>query len=82
MIDKAKSCGLEFSPFRPGPKPDPMASRHESRKGFYRIVAPYHRKVMQTDNTNESLHSSLEKRYRDDPSYKPENLRHVLGPKP
>jgi len=82
MIDKAKSCGLEFSPFRPGPKPAPMAQRHESRKGFYRIVAPYHRKVMQTDNANESLHSSLEKRYREDPSYKPENLRHVLGPKP
>jgi hypothetical protein len=66
----------------PGPKPDPMTQRHESWKGFYKVFAPHHREVMRADNTCESLHPSLERKYREDPSYKPENLEHILGPKP
>ncbi|WP_319468058.1 DUF2235 domain-containing protein [uncultured Pseudodesulfovibrio sp.] len=82
MVDKAKSCGLEFSPFRPGPKPDYKAPCHESWKGLYKIIPVFHRKVMKGINTNESIHSSVKKKYEDDSSYKPVNLKDILGPKP
>lgn len=82
MVDKAKGGGLDFAPFRPGPKPAPMDPCHESWKSFYKVIPAYHRKVMQGQLSNESLHPSVDKKYKSDPSYKPENLEGILGPKP
>lgn len=82
MIDKAKGCDLEFGPFDPQPNPVSTAPGHESWKSLYKIIPPHHRKVTLGQSTNESLHPSLEEKYKKDPDYNPVNLRDILGPKP
>lgn len=81
MVEKAKQCGLAFSPFKPALKVDSMEKPQESWKGFFKVIPAYHRPVMKGENTNESIHPSLKDKYENDSSYKPSNLKDVLGPK-
>lgn len=79
MVDKAKTCGLEFSPFKPGPKPDPLAPCHESWKGFYKVIPAYHRPVLKGTRTNEAVHPSVKTKCAKDPGYSPPNMKGLSG---
>ena len=76
MLEKTQSCDLSFE--RVEMNPNPMAMKHESYRGFYKLQPPHPRPidlvVKGRGNTNESLHSSVIERYKNDPTYRPKNL--------
>lgn len=76
MLEKAKSCNLNFDEI--GMKPNPMALSHETYKGFYKLQARLFRPIglaePERGNTNEFVHPSVAERYKNDKNYRPRNL--------
>ncbi len=76
MLEKAQGCNLNFNSI--SLSPDPLGLIHESYRGFYTLLARYFRPIAipQTKkvDTHESLHPSVEIRYRKDTRYRPKNL--------
>lgn len=76
MLEKARSCNLNFDSFTIDP--NPMAPMHESYRGFYRLQPRLYRDMAKADqkkgNSNESLHPSVIIRYKEDVKYRPKNL--------
>ena len=76
MLEKAQNCQLKFDPIPLNP--NAMAMKHESYSGFYRLRPPYFRPIDKVipgrGIANESLHSSVIERYKNDPTYRPGNL--------
>jgi uncharacterized protein (DUF2235 family) len=77
MLEKAKSCKLNFDPIILNP--DPKAKMHESYQGFYKLQPKLFRPIGFADpkkgNTNESLHPAVIERYKNDTAYRPQNLK-------
>ncbi len=81
MVDRARSCGLEFRddasrrPAEGGPvsydgrtfpvDPDPLGTIHDSRTRFFRFLRPYARPIGCGDVTSESVASSAVTRRQD-----------------
>ncbi len=76
MLEKAESCDLNFDNI--SINPDPMAGMHESYRGFYTLIKKFYRpiglEIPGRGTTNEFIHPSVLERYKNNPSYKPENL--------
>jgi uncharacterized protein (DUF2235 family) len=76
MLEKAKSCNLNFD--NVPMNPNPTAKMHESYKGFYTLQKKLFRPIglvqPEKGNTNESLHPAVVVRYKNDPGYRPKNL--------
>ena len=79
MADKAESAGLALDGL--SYNPDYLQEPADSRKGLYKLVPPYYRKIGHSpDNghtgkiTCEALHASVMKRYNADPHYRPKNM--------
>lgn len=76
MLEKAESCDLNFDNI--SLNPDPMAGMHESYRGFYTLIRKLYRpiglEIKGRGNTNEFIHPSVLERYKNNPSYRPENL--------
>lgn len=76
MLEKAKSCNLNFNTFPINP--EPTAKMHESYKGFYKLAKKLFRPIGVAEpkqgNTNESLHPAVVERYNKDAGYRPKNL--------
>jgi len=76
MLEKAQSCNLKFESI---PMiPNPMAMMHESYRGFYtlqyQLLRPIGLVVPDKGNTNEFIHPSVVERYKNDQTYRPQNL--------
>lgn len=84
MLEKAKSCNLNFDSIPINP--DPTAKMHESYKGFYKLnqklFRPIHFAEPERGNTNEFLHPAVMERYKNDASYRPKNLEDYLKQHP
>ncbi|MFZ4520895.1 MAG: DUF2235 domain-containing protein [Bacteroidales bacterium] len=82
MLEKAATCHLSFDPIVL--HPDPLGLKHESMKWYYKLNGTLHRpigvKTPNTGPTNEQVHPSVMERFKQDPSYRPENLVRFLGP--
>jgi len=80
MLEKAKSCNLNFNAI--STNPDPIAKMHETYTGFYKLQSQLFRPIGKIDpkegNTNESLHPSVMERHKKDASYRPQNLVEYL----
>jgi uncharacterized protein (DUF2235 family) len=72
MVDRARSCGLEFSTADFGP--EALGKLHDSRTGFYRLVRPYRREIGVVDREHETVDSSAVERHLRLPEYAPPNL--------
>jgi uncharacterized protein (DUF2235 family) len=81
MRDRASSCGLEF--LNPEPPLDPRwayGRLHESDKGIYRLLRPYHRPIGTTDPAHEFVASTAVERH-DRGGYSPPGLvTYLAGP--
>jgi uncharacterized protein (DUF2235 family) len=81
MISEAKSAGLTCEAhLAQSIKASALASVHQSRRSFYRIKAPFYREI---DHGQGSvlIHSSVKKRWDQDPSYRPKNLKNYVDSK-
>ena len=80
MLEKAESCHLNFANL--SLNPNPLASMHQSYTGFYKLKPKFYRPIRHTfpekGITNETLHSSVVERYKNDPNYRPKNLEEYL----
>lgn len=76
MLEKARSCNLNFDSI--ATNPNPMAPMHESYRGFYTLQSRLFRNIAKEGykkgDTKESLHPSVITRYNEDSRYKPKNL--------
>lgn len=76
MLEKARSCNLNFD--RIVMNPDPMAFMHESYEGIYKFQSKYDRpigvEIPERGNTNETLHGSVIDRFYNYQNYRPQNL--------
>lgn len=76
MLENAQSRNLSFGPV--GLNPDPLGLKHESYRGFYKLQKEFPRPidvpVPGRGPSNESLHSSVIERYKNDSNYRPKNL--------
>jgi len=76
MLEKAKNCKLNFD--RIEMHPNPMATMHETYRGFYTLQTKLYRPIglpdPKTGNTNELLHPAVMERFKNDPGYRPKNL--------
>jgi uncharacterized protein (DUF2235 family) len=77
MMEKAQDCNLSFEPVEM--RPDPFGQLHESLKGFYKLgnklFRPIDLLIPGKGNTNEQIHPSVIERYKNDPGYRPKNLK-------
>ena len=82
MLEKAQGCQLSFEPVQI--HPDPMGLQHESMTWYYNLAGKLYRpiglKIPGAGPTNEQLHPSVLVRYKNDPSYRPDNLVHGFLP--
>lgn len=81
MIDRARSCGLEFTsdraPLDPGLALGPA---HDSATGLYKLLPPVHRVLGRTDPAHEYVAATAVQRHRNG-GYAPRNLTTYLdGP--
>lgn len=76
MVERARSCGLDFRPDAFGVEPDALGELHNSRKGFYRLLPPYIRRIGVTDREHERVSATALARIEEDPSYRPRSLAH------
>jgi len=80
MCEKAENCQLNFAPLIANPAP--LAQKHESYKGFYKVmkefIRPMGMELTGKKETHESLHSSVIERYKNDEKYRPKNLVEYL----
>lgn len=76
LVEKAQGCMLQFDEITMNP--EPMASKHESYTGFYKLQSEFLRPIgvdiPGTGNTNETIHPSVVERYKSDSHYRPKNL--------
>jgi uncharacterized protein (DUF2235 family) len=95
MAERARGCGLAFAPdhlvvaepgFDPAARragrcvaPSPTGPIHESRNGFYRLLAPYDRELTCDGG---SIAPSARERYEADASYRPPQLQALLEATP
>ena len=82
MVERARSCGLEFEQDAfTATRPDPLAELHESRKAFYRLQRPFVRPIGQKEQGHELVGSSALERQKMDSDYAPAGLMSYLqGP--
>jgi uncharacterized protein (DUF2235 family) len=82
MVERARSCGLEFEQDAfSSTRPDPLGELHESRKSFYRLQRPFVRKLGQQEQGHELVGSSVLERQKLDSGYAPDGLMSYLqGP--
>lgn len=84
MYEKAENCQLSFAPLALNPAP--LTPKHESYKGFYKLmkefIRPIGAKLTDRKETRESLHPSVIERYKNIKSYRPENLVKYLKQHP
>jgi len=77
MLEKAQSCSLNFDAI--SKNPNPSAKMHESYQGFYTLQKKLFRPIgfvyPKQGNTNESLHPAVIERYKNDTTYRPQNLK-------
>jgi uncharacterized protein (DUF2235 family) len=76
MMDNTELAGLYFDPEVIAARPlegDATAEAHDSRVGWYRL-APRHERKMDPDRS-QTLHPSAIRRWDENPSYRPSNLR-------
>ena len=98
MVDRARTCGLEFREdafvhARPPEseidrgdavrtctwvEPNSLGELHESRKGMYRKIPPFHRSPDFSKTTCESIASSAVTRHAKDPEYAPPEFTSYL----
>ena len=98
MVDRARTCGLEFredafAHARPPEseidrgdvvrtctwvEPNSLGELHESRKGMYRLIPPFHRSPDFSKTTCESIASSAVTRRITDPEYAPPEFTSYL----
>lgn len=82
MAERAHGCGLELLasglPAPPGSGPlalDPARARvGDSRRGFYRLIPPYHRPIGAHPASNESVDDSVRALFRARNDYRPPRL--------
>ncbi len=76
MLDKAEGCNLSFESIKLNP--DPMATSHESYRGFYMLLPRLFRPIAMVDkkkgNSFEIVDPSTKERYKKNVKYRPENL--------
>jgi len=76
MLEKARGCNLNFDSIIINPMPS--AIMHESYRGFYRLQNKFLRPIGVADPkhgaTNESVHPAVIERYKNDNTYRPQNL--------
>ncbi len=72
ILEKAKDCKLNLEKIEVNP--NFLASPDESWKGFYRLIPRFYRPIGKGKNSFEDLHSSANRRYDEDPNYRPRNL--------
>lgn len=72
MIEKAESCKLDLDIVET--TPNYLKSPDESWKGFYKIIPKLYRPIGKVKNSFEELHNSVNRRYEEDPDYRPKNL--------
>ncbi|MEI8114372.1 MAG: DUF2235 domain-containing protein [Bacteroidia bacterium] len=76
MHEKAESCHLNFGNLLLNP--NPLASMHQSYTGYYKLKAKFYRPIRHIfpdkGITNETLHSSVVERYKNNANYRPKNL--------
>jgi len=82
MVERARSCGLEFAQKAfDSAGPDPLGELHESRKSFYRLQRPFVRKIGRQEQGHEMVGSSVVERQKLDSGYAPDGLMTYLeGP--
>jgi uncharacterized protein (DUF2235 family) len=76
MMDNTELAGLYFDPEVVAARPlegDATAKAHDSRVGWYRL-APRHERTIDPDRS-QTLHPSAIRRWDENPSYRPSNLR-------
>src|SRR5690606_6238454 len=76
MMDNAELAGLRFDAGVVAARPlkgVATAKAHESRVGWYRL-APRHERPIR-DDRSQTVHPSAIRRWDEDPSYRPPNLR-------
>jgi uncharacterized protein (DUF2235 family) len=76
MLDKAEGCNLSFESIKLNP--DPMATSHESYRGFYMLLPRLFRPIAMVEkkkgNSFEIVDPSTKERYKKNVKYRPENL--------
>lgn len=72
LIEKAESCKLDLDKIETSP--NYLKSPDESWKGFYKIIPRLYRPIGKVKNSFEQLHTSVNRRYEEDPDYRPKNL--------
>lgn len=76
MLQKAIKCNLSFENIITNP--DPFALKHESHTGFYKLIPklfrPIGKNYHEKGKTNESISISAMERFKNDESYRPNNL--------
>jgi uncharacterized protein (DUF2235 family) len=84
MMEKAQSCNLSFNPVEMNP--DPLGQMHESFTGFYNLGGKLYRpiglEIPKMGNTNEQIHPSVIKRYKENSTYRPKNLERYFEKHP
>ena len=95
LVAQARECGLAFKPehfleVTPAPDsarrrtgehvaPDALGTIGDSRKGFYRLFAPWQRELRDLDgNAHLDLAPSVVERRRERSDYRPENLERYI----
>lgn len=77
MLEKAQKFNLKFNLVEI--KPNPLAPKHETFKGFYKLRGKNIRPLVSNEFTRETLHPSVMERYNKDESYRPQNLVDYLS---
>ena len=72
MLEKAQSCHLKFDTI--DIHPNPLAKKHESYKGFYKLGGKNIRPLVINESTKESIHPAVLERYNSNKSYRTQNL--------
>lgn len=72
MIEKARNCKLDINTVEYNS--NYLKAPDESWKGFYKLISRFYRPIGQQVNSFEELHPTVEKRYNEDPDYRPKNL--------
>lgn len=76
MLEKAQSYGLGFDEIMLNP--NSSYEMHNSYTGFYKLSAPYYRQIgvpePKKGEKKESVHPSVEEKYKSDSNYRPRNL--------
>lgn len=79
MLNEAKKAGLKVEPqLMDGLTDGARAQTHKSRKHVYRFKTPLHRPLVVEEKPTK-IHPSVKQRYLADSSYRPPQLKQLLG---